>query len=54
LIFRKKLIIKNAPRVLQLLDSDWGKQPKTLPELGGALKANAVHYPYTTISGVLA
>ena len=40
--------------VLQLLASDWGKQPRTLPELGEALKANAVYYPSTTISGVLA
>lgn len=40
--------------VLQLLASDWGKQPRTLPELGEALKANAVYYPSTTVSGVLA
>jgi len=40
--------------VLQLLASDWGRQPRTLPELGEALKANAVHYPSTTLSGVLA
>ena len=40
--------------VLQLLDSDWGKQPRSLPELGEALKANAVYYPSTTVSGVLA
>jgi len=39
--------------VLQLLSSDWGKQPRTLTELGEALKANAVYYPSTTISGVL-
>jgi hypothetical protein len=40
--------------VLQLLVSDWGKQPRSLPELGEALKANAVYYPSTTVSGVLA
>ena len=40
--------------VLQLLASDWGKQPRSLPELGEALKANAVYYPSTTVSGVLA
>jgi hypothetical protein len=40
--------------VLQLLASNWGKQPRTLPELGEALKANAVYYPSTTMSGVLA
>jgi hypothetical protein len=40
--------------VLQLLTSDWGRQPRTLTELGEALKANAVYYPSTTLSGVLA
>jgi hypothetical protein len=40
--------------VLQLLRSDWGRQPRTLTELGEALKANAVYYPSTTLSGVLA
>ena len=40
--------------VLQLLASDWGRQPRTLTELGKALKANAVYYPSTTLSGVLA
>ncbi len=40
--------------VLHLLETDWGKQPKTLTELGEALKANALHYPSTTLSGVLA
>jgi len=39
--------------VLQLLSSDWGRQPRTLTELGEALKANAVYYPSTTVSGVL-
>ena len=39
--------------VLQLLASDWGRQPRTLTELGEALKANAVYYPSTTMSGVL-
>jgi len=40
--------------VLQLLGTDWGKQSKTLTELGEALKANALNYPSTTLSGVLA
>ena len=40
--------------VLQLLSSDWGRQPRGLTELGEALKANAVYYPSTTVSGVLA
>jgi hypothetical protein len=40
--------------VLKLLESDWGKEPRILPELVDALKANALHYPSTTLSGVLA
>jgi len=40
--------------VLQLLGTDWGKQSRTLTELGEALKANTLHYPSTTLSGVLA
>lgn len=39
--------------ILKLLESDWGKEPRTLPELVDALKANALHYPSTTLSGVL-
>jgi hypothetical protein len=40
--------------VLQLLGTDWGRQSRTSTELGEALKANALHYPSTTLSGVLA
>jgi hypothetical protein len=40
--------------VLELLGTDWGRQPRTLTELGEALRANALHYPSTTLSGVLA
>jgi len=40
--------------VLELLETDWGRQARTITELGEALKANALHYPPTTISGVLA
>ncbi len=40
--------------VLKLLETEWGKQqPRTLPELAEAMKANALHYPSTTLSGVL-
>ena len=39
--------------ILKLLESDWGREPRTLPELVDALKANALHYPSTTLSGVL-
>jgi len=40
--------------VLRLLETDWGRQARTLTELGEALKENAVHCPSTTLSGVLA
>jgi len=40
--------------VLRLLSTDWGRAtPRTLPELIKAMRANAVHYPATTLSGVL-
>jgi len=40
--------------VLRLLSTEWGRStPRTLPELVDAMKANAVHYPATTLSGVL-
>jgi len=40
--------------VLRLLSTDWGRAtPRMLPELIEAMKANAVHYPATTLSGVL-
>lgn len=40
--------------VLKLLETDWGKQqPRTLHELVEAMKANTLHYPPTTLSGVL-
>ena len=40
--------------VMQLLETDWGcQEPKTLSELVEAMRINAVHYPSTTLSGVL-
>lgn len=40
--------------VLRLLETDWGRStPRTLPELVEAMRVNAVHYPVTTLSGVL-
>jgi len=40
--------------VLKLLSTDWGRgTPRSLPELVEAMKANAVHFPATTLSGVL-
>ena len=40
--------------VLKLLETDWGRStPRTLPELVEAMRINAVHFPVTTLSGVL-
>jgi len=36
-----------------LLDSDWGKTPRTIGELRRAMEANAIYFPKTTLSGVL-
>jgi len=43
-----------ADAVLMLLTTDWGRAaPRTLPEIVEAMRVNAVHYPVTTLSGVL-
>jgi hypothetical protein len=40
--------------ILNLLETDWGRwRPRTMPEIIEALKTNGVHYPATTLSGVL-
>jgi len=40
--------------IVQLLSTDWGrKKPRTLGELLGAMKVNAIHYPEGTIKGRL-
>ena len=40
--------------IINLLETDWGRwRPRTMPEIVEALKANGVHYPATTLSGVL-
>lgn len=40
--------------VLKLLETEWGAwRPRTLSEIVQALKANAIHYPSSTLSGVL-
>lgn len=40
--------------VLKLLKTEWGAwKPRTLSEMVKALKANAINYPSTTLSGVL-
>jgi len=41
--------------VVKLLMTEWGTwKPRTTPEIIEALKANALHYPRSTLSGVLA
>jgi len=43
-----------ADAVLRLLTTEWGRAaPRTLPEIVEAMRVNAVHYPVTTLSGVL-
>lgn len=39
--------------VTDLLSSEWGKHPRTSSEILEAMKANAVLFPKTTLSGVL-
>ncbi|UCB59665.1 MAG: hypothetical protein JSW72_05900 [Candidatus Bathyarchaeota archaeon] len=40
--------------VLKLLATEWGTwRPRTSTEIVDALKVNAIHYPSTTLSGVL-
>ncbi len=40
--------------VLKLLETEWGAwRPRTMSEIGEGLIANAIHYPTTTLSGVL-
>jgi predicted transcriptional regulator len=36
-----------------LLESEWGKTPRTIGELRRAMEANAIYFPKTTLSGVL-
>jgi hypothetical protein len=40
--------------VLKLLKTEWGMwRPRTMSEIVESLKANAIHYPSSTLSGVL-
>lgn len=40
--------------VLKLLETEWGAwRPRTMSEIVQALKVNAIHYPSSTLSGVL-
>jgi len=53
--FPKILRVKSCSEaVLKALETDWGKwRPRTVAELKAALKANGLHYPGRTLSGVL-
>ena len=53
--FPKILRVKSCSEaVLKVLETDWGKwRPRTVAELKAALKANGLHYPGRTLSGVL-
>ena len=46
---------KNCSKaVLKLLETEWGAwRPRTISEIVSALKTNAIHYPSSTLSGVL-
>ena len=39
--------------VTSLLQTEWGKTPRTIGELREGMEANAVFFPKTTLSGVL-
>ena len=39
--------------VTSLLNTGWGKTPRTISELREAMEANAIFFPKTTLSGVL-
>jgi hypothetical protein len=36
-----------------ILSTEWGKTPRSISELRKAMEANEIHYPKTTVSGVL-
>lgn len=39
--------------VTALLNTEWGRTPRTISELREAMEANAIFFPKTTLSGVL-
>lgn len=39
--------------IMELFKTNWGMRPRTIGDIKEALRANQVHYPVTTISGVL-
>jgi hypothetical protein len=44
---------KCSEAVLNLLRTDWGKEPRALSELKEGMEANAIHFPSSTLSGTL-
>lgn len=36
-----------------ILSTEWGKTPRSISELRKAMESNEIHYPKTTVSGVL-
>ncbi|MFQ6085046.1 MAG: hypothetical protein ACE5OY_02085 [Candidatus Bathyarchaeia archaeon] len=42
-----------AKAVIDLLSTDWGREPRTSTDLLEAMRANGIPYPKTTLSGVL-
>ena len=39
--------------IITLLETNWGKTPRTIGELREGMEANAIFFPKSTISGVL-
>ena len=44
---------KCSEAIISLLETDWGKTPRTLFELKKGMEANAIHFPSSTLSGTL-
>jgi len=44
---------KCSEAIISLLQTEWGKTPRTLSELREGMEANAIHYPSSTLSGTL-
>jgi len=44
---------KCSEAILDLLQTDWGKEPRTLAELKEGMAANAIRFPSSTLSGTL-
>jgi len=44
---------KCSEAILDLLQTGWGKEPKTLSELREGMAANAIRFPSSTLSGTL-